>query len=337
MTKTPRPPKTKQTSPAAPQGRRAPARDSHAGDASSYGAETLAHFVTIRDYLRWAVTRFEAAGLDYSQGRQTARAEAEYLLARSLGLQPEELGDFLDTRLLPEEKTRVLAALRQREIERKPAAYITHEAWFCGLKFYVDERVLIPRSLLEEFIEEGFQPWVDPNHVHRILDLCTGSGCIAISLAYAFQGAQVDAADISADALEVTRRNIAAHGVQDYVHPVQSDLFGNLQGRRYDLIVSNPPYVDAAAMAELPAEYHREPALALAAGDTGLDCVIPLLRHAAEHLTEHGVLVVEVGDSETALQQRYPDVPFLWLEHSAGGSGIFLLTAEQLREHAGRW
>ena len=300
---------------------------------TEYGAETLALFQTPRDYLRWAITRFEQAGLDYSQGRQTARAEAEYLIARALGLAPEDLKDFLDARLLSAEKSQLLDFLRQREIEHRPAAYITQEAWFCGLKFHVDERVLIPRSLTEEFIESGFQPWVDPTGVTRILDLCTGSGCIGISLAYAFEGAQVDIADISEDALEVARRNIAAHGVQDFVHPVQSDLFANLQGHRYDLIVSNPPYVDAAAMAELPAEYHREPALALAAGADGLDCVIPLLRQAADHLRDQGVLVVEVGDSEAALQARYPDVPFLWLTHSAGGSGVFLLTAEQLRQH----
>lgn len=302
-----------------------------------YGRDTLDHFRTLRDYLRWAITRFEHAGLDYSQGRQTARAEAEYLLARGLDLDPADLPSFLDTRLLPDEKARILDLLRKREIERLPAAYITREAWFAGLHFYVDERVLIPRSLLEEFIENGFQPFVAPDKIHHILDLCTGSGCLAISLAYAFEGARVDAADLSADALEVARINIAKHGVSDYVHPVQSNLFENLQGRRYDLIVSNPPYVDAAAMADLPPEYRHEPRQALAAGEDGLDLVTPLLRHAADHLNTNGVLVVEVGDSEHALQARYPDIPFLWLAHSAGGSGIFLLTAEQLRAYRDRF
>lgn len=302
-------------------------------DTGSYGQETLTHFHTIRDYLRWAVTRFEAARLDYSQGRQTARTEAEYLIARALGLDPEGISDFLDCRLLPGEKERLLVLLHDREVLRRPAAYILREAWFAGLPFYVDERVLIPRSLLEPFIEEGFAPWVDRGRVSRILDIGTGSGCLAIALAYAFPDAQVDAADVSADALEVTRENVRRHGVADFVHPVQSDLFSGLQGRRYDLIVSNPPYVDIEAMGELPPEYRHEPPLALAAGEQGLDTVIPLLRQAADHLTEHGVLVVEVGDAETALQARFPDVPFLWLEHPAGGSGVFLLTAQQLREH----
>lgn len=301
----------------------------------AYGAETLAHFHTLRDYWRWAISRFEAAGLDYSQGKQSARAEAAYLLARALGLQPEDLPDFLDARLLPDERLRLLESLRRREIERLPAAYITQEAWFCGLQFYVDERVLIPRSLLESFIDSRFEPWVDAARPpQRILDLCTGSGCIAISLAYAFPGAQVDAADISAEALAVTRCNIDAHGVGAYVRAAQSDIFDGLSGRTYDLIVSNPPYVDAEAMADLPPEYHHEPALALASGDDGLSAVRRILQQAARHLRDDGLLVVEVGDSEKALQARYPQVPFLWLEHNSGGSGVFLLTAAQLRECA---
>lgn len=300
---------------------------------SSYGADTLAHFHTLRDYWRWTISRFEAAKLDYSQGKQNARAEAAYLLARTLGLAPEDFAEFLDARLLPEERQRLLDALRRRELERLPAAYITQEAWFCGLQFYIDERVLIPRSLLETSIESGFQPWLT-QAPQQILDLCTGSGCIAISLAYAFPGAQVDAADISEDALAVTRHNIEAHGVGAYVQALHSDLFDGLAGRRYDLIVSNPPYVDAEAMAELPAEYQHEPALALASGADGLDAVTRILQQAAAHLHDHGVLVVEVGDSEAALQARYAQIPFLWLEQPHGGSGVFLLTAVQLREYA---
>ena len=300
---------------------------------SSYGADTLAHFHTLRDYWRWAISRFEAAKLDYSQGKQNARAEAAYLLARTLGLAPEDFAEFLDARLLPEERQRLLDALRRRELERLPAAYITQEAWFCGLQFYIDERVLIPRSLLETSIESGFQPWLT-QAPQQILDLCTGSGCIAISLAYAFPGAQVDAADISEDALAVTRHNIETHGVGAYVQALHSDLFDGLAGRRYDLIVSNPPYVDAEAMAELPAEYQHEPALALASGADGLDAVMRILQQAAAHLHDHGVLVVEVGDSEAALQARYAQIPFLWLEQPHGGSGVFLLTAVQLREYA---
>lgn len=302
----------------------------------TYGADTLAHFHTLRDYWRWAISRFEAAGLDYSQGKQNARDEAAYLLSRTLGLQPENLAEFLDARLLPEERVRLLEALRRREIERLPAAYITQEAWFCGLHFYIDERVLIPRSLLETSIENGLQPWLAAPP-QQILDLCTGSGCLAISLAYAFPGAQVDAADISEDALAVTRRNIVAHGVGDYVQALHSDLFAGLAGRRYDLIISNPPYVDAAAMAELPAEYRHEPALALASGVDGLAAVTQILAQAAAHLHEHGVLLVEVGDSEAALQARYPQLPFLWLEQPSGGSGVFLLTAGQLREYASQF
>jgi len=212
-----------------------------------------------------------------------------------------------------------------------------HEAWFAGLKFYVDERVIVPRSLIGDFIHEQFQPWIDPARVRRILDLCTGSGCIAIAAALAFPQAQVDGADISTDALAVARINVARYDLEARVQLVQSDLYAGLAGRRYDLILTNPPYVDAADMAALPDEYRHEPALALASGDHGLDAILHILAHAPAHLEPGGVLVAEVGNSHVALAQRFPDVPFVWLTSASGDESVFLLTAEELGRHAGRF
>ncbi|WP_414040374.1 50S ribosomal protein L3 N(5)-glutamine methyltransferase [Acidithiobacillus sp. M4-SHS-6] len=281
---------------------------------------------TLGDFRRWGASRFAAADLDFSQGQQNPRAEADLILARALHLEPEDLGDFNNARLLPEEKSLVLNHFYQREILRRPAAYITGEAWFAGLRFMVDERVLIPRSLIEPFIEEGFAPWVDETRVRRILEIGTGSGCMAITLALRFPHAEVHAVDISTDALNVARVNVQRHGLEDQVRLYQSDLFSALDGQRYDLIISNPPYVDAAAMAELPLEYTHEPRLALAAGADGLDCLLPLLEQAPQHLEAGGVLIVETGDAEIALNEQRPDLPLIWLEHPAGGSGVFLMT-----------
>ncbi|MHB1319989.1 MAG: 50S ribosomal protein L3 N(5)-glutamine methyltransferase [Acidithiobacillus ferrivorans] len=292
-----------------------------------YAALAFTALHTVTDYRRWGASRFAAAGLDFSQGQQQPRAEADTLIARALHLEPEDLAELGTARLLDGEKSTMLNYFYQREILRRPTAYITGEAWFAGLRFSVDERVLIPRSLLEPFIEEGFAPWVEASQVQRILEIGTGSGCMAIALALRFPDAEVDAVDISAEALAVARANVQRYGLEDRVHLHQSDLFAALDGQRYDLILSNPPYVDAAAMAELPPEYRHEPRLALAAGDDGLDCLLPLLEQAPQHLEAGGVLVVETGDAEAALIRRRPDLPMIWLEHPAGGSGAFLMMA----------
>jgi len=290
--------------------------------------ELAAGLESIEDFWRFAYSRFARAQIDCSQGYQTPKAEAAALLARRLGLEPEELPDWIRARLSPAERETVLAAFFQREILRRPTAYILQEAWFAGLRFYVDERVLIPRSLLEPFIEAEFAPWLQADRVARILEIGTGSGCMAVALAQRFPQAAVDAVDVSADALAVAALNVAAHGLEERIRLLQSDLFAALAGQRYDLIVSNPPYVDAAAMAALPPEYCHEPRLALAAGADGLDCLLPLLREAPAYLQPGGILALETGDAEEALLTQHPEFPLIWLEHPAGGYGACVLLAE---------
>lgn len=287
---------------------------------------------TLRDYIRWAVSRFQAEQLFFGHGTDNAWDEARQLVLGALHL-PWEMADaYLDCRLEDDEHALLRALLQRRIEERVPVAYLLGEAWFCGLPFSVDERVLVPRSPIAELIERQFAPWL-PATPARILDLCTGSGCIGIACAYEFPEAEVVLSDLSFDALEVANRNIERHELEDRVYCVQGDGFGGLPGQRFDLIVSNPPYVDAEDFADMPAEYRHEPEIGLACGDDGLDLVRRMLAEAADHLTDQGLLIVEVGNSQVHIQELYPEVDFTWLEFKRGGHGVFLLAASQCREH----
>ena len=262
------------------------------------------HLFTVRDLLRFAVSRFQAADLFYGHGTDNAYDDAAYLILHTLKLPLTHLQPFLDARLLPQEIDAVLNVLQRRVEQRKPAAYLTNEAWLGEYKFYVDERVIVPRSFIAELLRQHLQPWVDyPELIHNALDMCTGSGCLAILMADAFPDAQIDAVDLSADALAVAQRNIDDYGLGDRIEPIRSDLFTGLQGRQYDLIISNPPYVNAPSMAELPAEYRAEPEMALASGDDGLDAVRLLIDNAPQFLSPHGLLVVEIGHNRESWKQ----------------------------------
>lgn len=300
------------------------------GMANSENQKIINELFTVGDFVRWGVSRFREANLHFGHGTDNALDESYYLVTNALYLSHEIPPYMMQSRLLPSERAEVLAMLQRRIDTRLPAPYLTYEAWFAGLPFYVDERVLIPRSPIAELIEAGFEPWVDASTVTRILDLCTGGGCIAIASALAFPFAQVDATDLSADALAVAQQNVQRHQVGDQVSLHQGDLFDCLDGQRYDIIVSNPPYVDAEDMLELPAEYRHEPELALASGHDGLDITRRILQQAQNFLTSKGILIVEVGNSAAALMEAYPDLPFTWLEFERGGTHVFLLTAEQL-------
>ena len=291
---------------------------------------------TLADWIRWTERHLRRAGLHFGHGTETALDEAAWLVGAALGHAPQEIEAHLDDRPTAAQLEKIRALVEQRIATRKPLAYLLKEAWFAGLKFYVDERVIVPRSLTGEFIQERFQPWIDPARVRRVLDLCTGSGCMAIACARAFPAAAVDAADISPDALAVARINVERHGLRDRVRPIQSDLFAALATERYDVIVTNPPYVAEAEMAALPPEHRHEPAAALVSGAHGLDAVTRILAEAAVHLEAGGILVAEVGGAAEALQAAFPDTPFLWLATETGDESVFLLTAEQLAAHSGR-
>ncbi|WP_020146416.1 50S ribosomal protein L3 N(5)-glutamine methyltransferase [Thioalkalivibrio sp. ALJ15] len=286
---------------------------------------------TLRDFIRFGASQFRAAGLSFGHGTDNAFDEAAWLVLHTLHLPLDLPESWWSSNLSEAERTRVIAVLRTRIETRKPAAYLTGEAWFAGLPFFVDEHVLVPRSPLAELIAVGFEPWIEADSVERVLDLCTGGGCIGIATALALPQAQVDLSDVSEPALAVAVRNIERHDVGDRVQIRHSDVFDALGPEdRYDLIVSNPPYVDARDMAELPQEYRHEPELGLAAGSDGLDIVRRILADARRHLTEDGALIVEVGNSQPAVEEAFPDLPLIWLEFESGGHGVFLAYARDL-------
>ena len=295
----------------------------------------LTELKTLHDILLWGQAHFEQAGLVYGHGTDNAWDEALAIITACLDLPADCPREYLHLPVTLEQRQQILALFKRRIEERIPAAYLIHRAYFMGLPFYVDERVLIPRSPLAEFIEDGVDLWIASDLVHRICDMATGSGCIAIAMAYKFDHAMVDAVDISEEALEVAKRNIEDHQLRDRVTPIQSDLFQQLGEHRYDIIISNPPYVDANDLASLPPEYSYEPKLGLAAGVDGLAIVERILKQASHHLTSQGILVVEVGNSQQALIEKFPQVPFIWLEFARGGDGVFLLTADELQQHFG--
>jgi ribosomal protein L3 glutamine methyltransferase len=288
---------------------------------------------TVAQLIDRGARRFERARLVYGHGTDNARDEAAALVLHALKIDPTRAAESYEGRVTPVQQRRAEALLSRRVRERIPAAYLMKRMWFAGLEFHVDGRVLVPRSPIAELVAGRFSPWIGATRVRSILDLGTGSGCIAIACAAAFPRAHVDAVDISTRALAVARRNIRAHRMTGRVRALRSDYFGALGDRRYDIIVSNPPYVDAREMRTLPAEYRHEPAIALAAGPEGLDAAREILAGAARFLNPEGILVVEVGNSQHALETAFPRVPFTWLEFEHGGGGVFLLTRAQLEEH----
>jgi len=287
--------------------------------------------LTIRDWLRWAVSRFSESGLFFGHGTDNARDEAAWLILATLHLPRDALDPWLDAHLTKSERLTLLNNLQQRVVHRIPTAYLVQEAWLGPFRFYVDPRVIVPRSYFAELLEGGFEPWIeDAGAVTDALDLCTGSGCLAILMAHAFPNAQVDAIDVSADALAVARRNIGDYALDDQVRAIESDLFAAVAGRRYDLILSNPPYVTTEAMDALPAEYRHEPALALAAGADGLDVVRRILAAARDHLKPGGVLAIEVGHNQELVTAAFPDLPAVWLDTPHAEGKVFLVTREDL-------
>ncbi len=294
--------------------------------------DATASFETLIDFLRFGLSMANKAPLYYGHGTDNAWDDVLALVLGSLSLPHNLDSRLLHARLSPDEKAYLTKQLERRMFEQVPVPYLTNKAYFAGLPFYVDERVLIPRSPIAECIASQFAPWLDAENVTRVLDLGTGSGCIAIACCYAFPEALVDAVDVSREALEVAQMNRVQHGVEEQLHLLQSDCFDALPHATYDLIISNPPYVGDLEMQSLPKEYQHEPRLALYADNNGLAIVEKMLFSAANYLSEHGILVMEVGNSDEALAEAYPEVPFTWLEFEAGGSGVFVLTKAQLVE-----
>ena len=286
---------------------------------------------TLRDMLRFAVSRFTEASLFFGHGSDNAWDEAAYLLLHTLHLPIDRLEPFMDARLTSSERADVLEIIRRRISERLPAAYLTNEAWLGDCRFYVDQRVIVPRSHIAELLREQLSPWVeDPWAIRNVLDMCTGSGCLAILAAHAFPEAKVDGVDISPDALVVARRNVDDYDLAARLRLTESNAFAALEGKVYDVILSNPPYVNAESMAALPEEYRREPELALASGEDGLDFVRILLKETAKHLAPKGLLIVEIGHNRDALELAFPDTSFVWLDTSAGDENVFMLRREDL-------
>ena len=311
---------------------------------------TINELITIRDWIRFAVSQFEASDIFYGHGTDNAYDEAVWLIMSALHLPMDTLNNFLDARLTTSERNKLAGFIEQRITKHTPTAYLVKEAWLQGLKFYVDERVLIPRSFIAELLNHDsiasdsstsnlssweLSPWIEyPEMVESAADICTGSGCLGVLLASAFPNAAVDVIDISQDAIDVANINIENYGLQAQITAIKSDMFAALKGKKYDVIISNPPYVDAPSMAALPAEYQNEPQLALGSGVAGLDHTHTILREAANYLNDGGILIVEIGHNREALEAAYPNLVFNWLEVSSGNEFVFLLTREQLQLHS---
>jgi ribosomal protein L3 glutamine methyltransferase len=294
--------------------------------------ETLQVLTTIRDFIRWGSSEFLRNDLSFGHGFASAFDESRYLVLHALALPYDWPDGYFDAVLTLSEREQVTDVLQLRISSRQPAAYITRESWFCGLKFYVDERVLVPRSPIAELISNHFEPWVDSSRVRRILDLCTGSGCIAIASKYHFPTAEVCASDVSADALAVAALNLEQHDLSEQVTLYESDLFDSIPAQSFDVIISNPPYVDAEDMSALGDEFHCEPAIGLRAGDDGLLLVDRILAESGAYLSAYGVLIIEVGNSQAALESRYDFLPMTWLEFEFGGAGVCAIQAQDLKQ-----
>lgn len=287
--------------------------------------------LSIRDWLRFTVSRFEEAEIFFGHGTDNSYDEAVWLVMSALHIPLDTIENFLDARITEQERKYISSLIERRITERTPTAYLLQEAWLQGFKFYVDERVIVPRSFIAELLQNDLNPWIEfPEMIESAADICTGSGCLGVLLANSFPNATIDVIDISPDAIDVANINIANYGLQDQITAIESDMFTAIKGRTYDLIISNPPYVDAPSMAQLPTEYQREPQLALGSGHDGLDHTHTILREAAKHLNDNGILIVEIGHNRDALLQAYPEVQFVWLEVSSGDEFVFLLSKNQL-------
>ncbi len=296
-------------------------------------ADVMGSLLSVNDFVRWLSSCLNSADLVYGHGYADAVDEALTLVLYGINMVAPVPAETLRSHLTTAEKKRIIELLERRIDDRIPVAYLTQSARFAGLDFYVDERVLVPRSPIAELVEQGFEPWLHNQTIKRVLDLCCGSGCIGIACAYSFPEAHIDMVDLSSDALDVARINIASHGLKDTVAAIQSDLFSALDGRRYDLIVSNPPYVPQPSYDALPAEFDHEPEMGLVSGQDGLEHVTRILEQAAEHLSEQGWFCAEVGEARAALENQWPQVPFIWPEFERGGGDVFLLDASSVREY----